>query len=57
MNENLAAARDCAKFTAQDLRAALSKAGAVEALVILPLIAEAERLTQQIEALILARSE
>jgi hypothetical protein len=57
MNENLAAARDCAKFTAQDLRAALSKATAVEALVVMPLIGEAARLVQQIEALILARSE
>ncbi len=55
MTEELIQARDGAKFAASDLRAALGKAGAVEALVLLPLIADAERLAQAVTALLEAR--
>ena len=51
MNEDMTQARDCAKFAARDLRAALAKADPVEALVLLPLIADAERLAQAVGAL------
>ena len=47
-------ALDSAKFATQELRDALKSASAVEALVILPLIADAARLQQQISSLITA---
>lgn len=52
--ENLTKARDSATFTAHDLRAALATAGAVESLVLLPLIARAATLAADIEQLLLA---
>jgi hypothetical protein len=54
MNESLTKARDCAQFAHDDLRAALHDASAVEALVLMPMIADAAKLVQQIEALISA---
>ena len=45
---------DSAKFATQELQDALKSAGAVEALVILPMIADAARLQQQIAGLITA---
>jgi hypothetical protein len=57
MNEQLTKARDCAQFAADDLRAALTGADSVEALVLLPMIGDAARLVQQIEALIFARAD
>ena len=56
MDENLTKARDCATFAAEDLRRALADADAVTALVLLPLIADAARLAQQIGALMYARN-
>ena len=44
-------ARAYAAAVGQKLRDALSKADAVEALVVLPLIADAAKLVQQIDAL------
>lgn len=55
MNESLTKAKDCAQFAAEDLRAALTGANQVEALILLPMIGDAARLVQQIEALISAR--
>ena len=52
--EPLLKALDSAKFATQELRDALKSASAVEALVILPLIADAARLQQQISSLITA---
>jgi len=57
MNEQLTKARDCAQFVAEDLRAALTGADPVEALVLLPMIGDAARLVQQIEGLISARAD
>ncbi len=56
MDENLTKARDCATFAAEDLRRALADADPVAALVLLPLIADAARLAQQVGALIEART-
>jgi len=55
-NENLTKARDCAQFAVEDLRAALTGADPVEALILLPMIGDAARLVQQVEALIEARA-
>ncbi len=52
--EPLFKALDSAKFATRELQDALKSAGAVEALVILPLIADAARLQQQISSLITA---
>ena len=52
--EPLLKALDSAKFATQELQDALKSAVAVEALVILPLIADAARLQQQISSLITA---
>ena len=52
--EPLLKALDSAKFATQELRDALKSASAVEALVILPMIADAARLQQQIACLITA---
>jgi len=56
MDEDLTKARDCAAFAAEDLRRALADADPVEALVLLPMIADAARLAQQVGALIEARA-
>lgn len=50
-DENLTKARDCAQFVANDLRAALMTAGAVEGMVLLPLIERAALLAADIERL------
>lgn len=52
INEQLTKANDCLRFAADDLRGALADANAVQALVLLPLIADTTRLAQQIIALI-----
>ena len=52
--EPLLKALDSAKFATRELQDALKSAGAVEALVILPMIADAARLQQQIAGLITA---
>lgn len=52
--EPLFKALDSAMFATRELHDALKSAGAVEALVILPLIADAARLQQQISSLITA---
>ena len=57
MEEQLTKARDFAQFVAEDLRAALTGADPVEALVLLPMIGDAARLVQQIEGLISARAD
>jgi hypothetical protein len=57
MDEDLIQARDCALFAARDLRSALARANAVEALVLLPLIAQAAQLAQAVDALIVARAD
>jgi hypothetical protein len=54
MIEALTQARDCAEFTHGNLRAALGKASAVESLILLPLIADAAKLRQQVEVLLAA---
>lgn len=54
MRDELTQARDCASFTAQDLRAALGKASAVEALLLYQMISDAEGLAKRIAALIAA---
>ena len=51
LEENLTQARDCAVFTADTLRRSMGPASAVEALVLLPLIADAAKLAQQVAAL------
>lgn len=56
-SENLTKARDSAQFAAEDLRAALSEADPVEALILLPMIGEATRLVQQVDSLLSARAE
>lgn len=55
MLESLTQAHDCAHFAVNDLRGALTKASAVEALVILPMIADAQALANRIGALIAAK--
>lgn len=55
-NENLTKARDSAQFAAEDLRQALTGSDPVEALILLPMIGDAARLVQQVEALISARA-
>jgi hypothetical protein len=52
INEQLTKANDCLRFAADDLRGALADANAVQALVLLPLIADTIRLAQQVSALI-----
>jgi len=52
INEQLTKASDCLRFAADDLRGALADANAVQALVLLPLIADTTRLAQQVSALI-----
>ena len=52
INEQLTRANDCLRFAADDLRGALADANAVQALVLLPLIADTARLMQQVSALI-----
>ena len=52
INEQLTKANDCLRFAADDLRGALADANAVQALVLLLLIADTTRLAQQVSALI-----
>lgn len=52
INEQLTKANDCLRFATDDLRGALADANAVQALVLLPLIADTTRLAQQVSALI-----
>lgn len=56
MDEYLTKALHTATFTAEDLRRAIAKADPVEALLLLPLITDAVRLAQQIEALVAAKN-
>lgn len=56
MEEDLIQARDCALFATRDLRSSLAKASAIEALVLLPLIAQAAQLANAIAGLIEARA-
>ncbi len=51
MNENLTKAADCADFVRSDLLGALSKASAVEAIVLTDLIRRAAELNRDILAL------
>ena len=57
MDEQLTQAMHSAQFAAQHLQAALKTADAVEALVLLPMIADAARLVQQVSGLIHARAD
>ena len=57
MDEQLTQAMHSSQFAAQHLQAALKTADAVEALVLLPMIADAARLVQQISGLIHARAD
>jgi hypothetical protein len=54
INEQLTKANDCLRFATDDLRGALADTNAVQALVLLPLIADTTRLAQQVSALIVA---
>ena len=55
MDERLAQALDNVAFTSEHLRAALAEAGAVEALILLPLIERCAKLRSDIQALLAAR--
>ena len=57
MDEELTKALHSATFATQELQAALKTADAVAALVLLPMIADAARLAQQISGLIHARAD
>lgn len=54
--EELTKASQGSSMTAHDLRAALATATPVEALILLPLIARAEGLSQDIQAMLSARA-
>jgi hypothetical protein len=56
MGEHLTKSLHSANFVVEDLRSALAKADPVEALLLLPMIADAARLAQQIDALIAAQN-
>ena len=56
MDEYLTKSLHTATFTVEDLRRAIAEADPIEALLLLPLIADAARLAQQIEALIEAKN-
>lgn len=56
MDEELTKALHSATFATQELQQALKTADAVAALVLLPMIADAARLAQQISGLIHARA-
>ena len=56
-NEELIKALHSSQFATRELRAALKTADAVAALVLLPLITDAARLTQKISGLICAKAE
>lgn len=56
MNEDLQKAMEAAKFAANDLRAALAKATAVEAILLIPMISEAEGLSASVKNLLDARA-
>ena len=57
MDEELKMALHSAQFATEELQAALKDADAVEALVLLPMIADAARLVQQVSGLIHARAD
>jgi len=57
MDEELTKALNSATFATRDLQDALKTADAVAALVLLPMIADAARLAQQISGLIHARAD
>ena len=57
MNEALTKALHSATFASRELQDALKTADAVEALVLLPMIADAAGLAQQISGLIHARAD
>lgn len=57
LSEDLTKASQTASLLIADLRSALHRATAVEALVLLPLISQAAQLEQGIQALELARAE
>lgn len=57
MNESLTKALHAAQFVVQDLQIALKEADSVSALVLLPMIADAAKLEQQISGLIAAMKE
>jgi hypothetical protein len=57
MTEALTKALHSATFASRELQDALKTADAVEALVLLPMIADAAGLAQQISGLIYARAE
>jgi hypothetical protein len=57
MIEDLQKAHHTATFTANDLREALSKASAVEALVLLPMIQQAYALAAAIDNLLKAKTQ
>ena len=54
INEQLTKANDSLRFASDDLRGALADANAVQAFVLMPLIADTARLVQQVSALIVA---
>ncbi len=56
MDEELTKALHSAQFATLELQAALNGSDAVTALLLLPMIAQASTLAQQIDALIRARS-
>lgn len=57
MEQELTKALHSAQFAARELQGALKTADAVAALVLLPMIADAARLAQQISGLICARAD
>ena len=57
MDEALTKALHSATFATRELQDALKTADAVEALVLLPMIADAARLVQQVSGLIHARAD
>ena len=57
MTEDLTKALHSAQFASRELQDALKTADAVEALVLLPMIADAARLAQAVSGLIHARAD
>ncbi len=57
MTEDLQKAMEAAKFAANDLREALAKATAVEAILLIPLISEAEGLAANVKTLLDAKAK
>jgi hypothetical protein len=57
MNEELQKAIDAAKLAARDLREALAKANAVEAMLLITLISDAEGLAAAVAQLLNAKNQ